>query len=364
MRCQYCNWPMTRLKKKMTNVYKFWCPRCKKTFFTPIGKDDAILTTQPKRYQRVMHIPRDGYLVFNHQNKGGAFVRALKDTDFKYCEDRHDFNRILFVLTDNDIMGRARHLDRLRQNGTKAFFVIPHTARPNLVNDILPWWQHTTAQFVAAEGHIPIMRAYGYDKPLHVIGWNLCPIKPFTPRRSPRSVLYAPIHPRCADVDREVNRRAFEVLKRLAIADDIELTVRYIGSLYESGLKQVQHPNITYTMGSMDQSYDQIDSADVVIGHQTIAYIAVARGVPTVMMAERTLPTHIQRRGGEVQFAQHWNEYVDLLAYPYDLLETDDPLGLLNRAVKSDADIADWRRRLIGTQFRKDRFLNHLQKYL
>jgi hypothetical protein len=114
----------------------------------------------------------------------------------------------------------------------------------------------------------------------------------------------------------------------------------------------------------MDQNYEQIDNVDVVIGHQTFAWLAVARGVPTVMMAERDLPTHVQPRTKPIQFVKHWYKYVDLIAYPLDILECTDTLGLLRRVVTTDEDIRDWRRRMIGYPFRPDRFLGALEKYL
>jgi len=314
---------------------------------------------------KVRDLSTNTYVIFNHQNKGQKYIEALEKHG-KYEQLLEDIRHkhLAFAVTDTDILGRTVRLDQFRRRGCAFFFVIPHTARPNLINDIIAPWEHTTAQFVVSQGHVEIMRLYGYEKPLHPVGWTLCPIRKFTPRPEMRHVLFAPIHPRCSRIDQDANRKTFRRLYKLAKAGDIILTVRFIKSLPESGLRQVRHPNVIYTPGRMNQGYEQIDNADVVISHQTFAWIAVARGVPTVMMANRTLKTHIELPGRGVQFVKNWDKYVDRLAYPLDILETRNTLGLLHRACTDDPEVAEWKRRMIGTPFSADRFLRALLQYL
>lgn len=377
MECPRCGAHRIRYVGQMTNVDKYICRQCGKHIFLPLAVETKVKRRQEAIKERAKkarrpkpaRLPKPGYsncyAIFNHQKKGDAYARAL-ERQGKYTQvfEADVYPNLAFVLTDSDILGRAYRLDRFRRRGCNLFFVIPHTARPNLVNDIYHPWQYTTAQFVVSQGHVDVLRAYGYERPLHPVGWTLCPIRPFTPRPEPRNVLFAPIHPRCSKVDQKVNADVFERLYKLAKKDDIILMVRFIRSLPDSGLRQVDHPNVIYTTGHMDQNYEQIDNADVVIGHQTFAWLAVARGVPTVMMAERTLETHVQPRTKPIRFVRHWQDYVDLIAYPLDILECNDTLGLLRRAVTSDEDIIDWRRRMIGNPFRPDRFLKALEKYL
>jgi len=301
-------------------------------------------------------------MVFNHQNKAGKFISAL-DEDYLRMDCHRHYHGIKMVLSDTDTLGRRFKLEHIRRSGVGVFFVYPHAARPDLVNDIYKEWAFTTAHFVSAQGHIEIMESFGYSRPLEVVGWSLCPIRKFTPKKEPRKVLFAPIHPRCAKVDQDVNLVTFQRLEKLAKADDIKLTVRFINDLGKSGLQKVEHPNIEYTPGAMNQVYDQIDEADVVVGHQTILYLAVARGVPAVSMAT-DMPTHVQLRNKPVLYARNWKKYEHLVAFPYDILQARDSLGLLRKAVSCDEEIADWRRRMIGSPFRKDRFLEKVQKYL
>jgi len=303
------------------------------------------------------------FYVFNHQGKADKMIETL--TRFGYIEHpyQNNFRNVDLILSDYAAFGRQKQLERMQNLGASKFFIYPHAARPNLISDLEPEWEGVTAHFVSAPGHVEIMRSYGYDKPLHVIGWMLCPILPFKPRREARNILFAPIHPRCADSDKRINQATFTILASLARADKIRLTVRHINDLIDSGLSMVSHPNIYYVQGQMDNGYDQLDQADVVVGHQTIAYIAVARGVPTLMMGERQLPTHYMR-ARRVQYVRNWEKYIDMLAYPFDILETRDPLRLMERATRSDYGIRDWKKRMIGEEFCADQFMQILESYL
>jgi hypothetical protein len=296
------------------------------------------------------------YMIFPHQNKERLFMEALTDG---YHVTEKPGPGVLFCLTDYDVTSRRRRLERMREQGVQRFFVYPHAARPAVINDIHTPWENTTAQFVPSEGQIEIMRRFGYDKPLHAVGWHLCPILPFR-RRKPEKVLFAPVHPRMSYVDKQLNHETFEKLYPLAHAGKIDLTVRYIHSLPNSGLSQMK--GVRYVRGDQDTSFKMIDEADVVIAHQTYAYLAIARGVPTVMFGEDTPPHDF--KGEDVRYSPSWEKYKDLLMYPFDLLATGDAMKLIEHACAYDREIADWRDRLIGKPFDPELFLNTVRSYL
>jgi len=355
----------------MTNVDKYFCPKCRR--FTFIAKQDSPRSPEysPAYVEDLGCDGRSmdgkhGYMAFNHQGKADRFIHALNGGRYILLDCHRRYKGVKFVLTDTDIMGRRFKLEHMRKSGVKRFFVYPHAARPDIVNDIYKEWAFTTAHFVSAQGHVDVMRAFGYSRPLEVVGWSLCPIREFMPRVEPREVLFAPIHPRCSKVDQDVNKGTFERLAALAYSGDIHLTVRFVRSLPDSGLERVEHPNIEWTAGAMNQMYDQIDHADVVVGHQTFLYLAVARGVPAVAMAT-DMPTHVQHRNKPVLWARNWKKYEHLLAYPYDIMDCknkEQTLSLLRRAVGCDEEISDWRKRMLGSPFRKDRFLAKVERYL
>jgi hypothetical protein len=354
----------------MTNVDKYICRDCRKTTF--VAKEHSTGRPPRRRPPRKQFLPSSvpsdkiAFACFNHQGKADKFIQALNHGGKYHLIDGFNYPRTHFVLTDTDMGGRQHKLEKMRKVGTKAFFVYPHAARPDLVNDIFKEWAWTSAHFVSAQGHIEVMRAFGYSRPLEVVGWSLCPIRNFKPKDEPREVLFAPIHPRCSGVDQDVNRGTFERLARLAYDDDIKLTVRFVKDLGESGLDKIDHPNISYTVGFMNNMYDQIDGADMVVAHQTFLYLAVARGTPAVAMAT-DMPTHVQHRRGPVLWARSWKKYEHLVAFPYDIMQCENKeqtLSLLRRAVRDDEEVTDWKRRMIGSPFRRDRFLAKIEKYL
>lgn len=343
MRCIYC-YGSARDFEDTLYLTKYRCPVCRKIFTVNKAQPPA-----PKKAD---------YMCFNHQGKANAFVEAL--SDFMVGTNEGYAQPLKFALTDSDVKGRTRQLERIRKQGTTCFFVYPHSARPSMVNDYFPTWEGTTAQFVVNEYHAQVLREYGYKKPLHGIGWHLCPLREFQKKEHVRNVLFCPIHPRNAPQDKKANAETFMRLYRLVKRDEIKLTVRHIDVLEDSGL--CAEKGVTYINARTNQDFSHIDSADVVVGHQTVAWIAVARGVPTVMMGE-DMPTHF-RHGVDWVDTPSWNKVSHLFRYPLDILQETDTMALLNRAAQSDDEIRDWRARMIGNAFDPLKFSEIVKGYL
>lgn len=260
-----------------------------------------------------------------------------------------------FVFSDQAIFGRVKVLENLK---ARRYFLYPHSGRPSLASDFTPMWRRINAEFVPAEGHRQVMRSYGHNNFIHVVGWHLCPIKEFRESKDIRNVLFAPIHPRSAEIDQKLNRKVFDILKGL----DIQLTVRYIGSLADNGLEKVDQPNVHYTPGTLQPSTEQIYNADVVIGHQTFGYLAVASGVPTVMFGEDMI-THLVPRGREILYPKNWVRYHHLMRYPVDILD-GDPVSMLQKVARSNKDVEAWKVKMIGKPFDAHKFLGKVRRYL
>jgi len=299
------------------------------------------------------------YICHNHQGKATALVNALNAAGYKLSAVNIPSPSIEFVLTDSDVSGRKTQLERARSRGVGKFFIYPHTARPSLINTIHPTWEYVTAQFVVNEYHAEVLRAYGYSRPIECIGWSLSAVNDFRPRNTVSRVLFAPIHPRNAPIDREMNRKAFELLYRLAMAGDIDLTVRYIGAIEDNGIEIMR--GVEYVNGKLDIANVAIQDYDVIIGHQTIAWLAVALGIPCVMFAE-DMPTHFQI-GGAYQDVPNWRELSRLFRYPLDLFDFSDPLVALQIAIAGSDEVVDWKRRMIGAPFDAAKFISALEKY-
>jgi len=112
----------------------------------------------------------------------------------------------------------------------------------------------------------------------------------------------------------------------------------------------------------MNQATEQMDNADIVIAHQTFAWLAVARGIPCVMFAE-DMPVHF-RRNNQYHDVPCWDKVHHLFRYPLDILCENDIMGLLRRAAMSDDETKDWKRRMIGKAFDPDIFREKVERYL
>lgn len=302
------------------------------------------------------------FFCFNHQGKADAYIQALTARGWTLTRQP---GRARFILSDVDVYGREKALAEYHKLRIP-IFLYPHAARPNIFWDFpgAPYSGFATAHFVSAEGHIDIMRAYGNKLPLHAVGWHLSPIVPFRPRMQVKRILFAPIHPNSngflGRLDKELNLQTLKKLLPL-MEGDVSVKVRYLHDLKQNGLWRAG--GVEYMEGQADLSYRQVDEADLVVGHQTIAYISVARGVPTVMMGE----WHTPRLGGteeKLVTVRSWDKYKDLMMYPLDILAEDDTMALFNRAIESDCEIAEWRERLIGKPFAADHFVDVVESYL
>jgi hypothetical protein len=341
------------------------CPRCANLSRQIAENPQRTLyrCTSCRRLTEVPHVPGVKQLrfsCFNHQGKADRLAAAL---EAKYEQSPSHDAGVYFCLTDSDVSGRMMQLRRMQGRGCQRFFVYPHAARPSLINSHYPTWDGTTVQFVVNEHHAEVLRAYGYEKPLDYIGWHLSDVEQFKKRDTHGravKVLFAPIHPRNAQQDRDANKAAFGRLYKHIPTGEIELTVRYIGQLVESGLDE--KPNVNYINGKMNQVTQDMDNADIVIGHQTFAWLAVARGFPCVMFAE-DMPTHF-RMNNQFKDVPCWNSVYHLFRYPLDILCEDDTMGLLRRTAMSDGEVKDWKSRMIGLPFRQDEFIDTVEKYL
>ena len=301
--------------------------------------------------------------VIDHQNKSRAYREALASAGYFFM-DRLLVNGLRFILADADwresMMRDAAELNT-------PVFLYPHAARPMVQYDGCIEPHPVTAMFTHAEGGKRIMQKIGYPYPVEVTGWSYSEIRPFQPVDEIGRILYAPIHPNAngwlSDVDKDLNRRTYERL--FAFCEDwgVELSVRYIGSWAENGLDGVLMADFVEThKGKKNNSSYDMETADVVVSHQTFAWIAVALGVPTVMMGEDVPPRSGNREDGFC-YVRHWDDYKDDLMFPLDIL-AEDPADVIGKACAGCSAVEDWKSRLIGEPFDGPKFVQTLESYL
>jgi len=302
------------------------------------------------------------FLYSGHQGKETAYIHALRKNGYKpSIQDR--MRGIKFILYDMDGGHRIDRLERYHKRGLR-IFLYPHAARPQIIWDgIWEVWPHTTCIFVPGPGHKEVMRRYGYPLPIEVTGWTYCGILPFKPVEKPVNILFGPIHPAVSgwicEEDKEANQQTFKRLFTYCRESGAHLTVRHIRALENNGLKRIA--GVTYIQGRPDLAIQEIDQADVVIGHQTFAYLAIARGKPTLMMRE-DLPPHTVWHG-KTQWVKSWEKYADIMKYPLDIL-AENTAEVIQKACQGSTEAADWKKRFISMQFDPKTFVEKLESYL
>lgn len=297
------------------------------------------------------------FALYERQGKGAVFEKALQQSGYLSL---NEWRRASFVLADHD--QRQDMLQILRAN--KPFFLYPHSSRSMVMWDgILPPASSVKCNFVFWEGHKKVMQIYGYPRPIETTGWTYCKIEPFRASKEMKRVLFAPIHPnRSADsrgnklarVDLDLNRRAFEILNRI---EGIDLTVRMYGSWADNGLL-VSNVKTSLSDLSIEGSLTELKKGyDIVVAHQTFAHIAIAKGIPTVMFGEDTVPHSVNTK------AKNWEHYKHFLMFPLDIL-VGNPMEVMERACGGDEDIRRWKDDFIGEAFDPQRFTKKIEAYL
>jgi hypothetical protein len=242
------------------------------------------------------------FFAHSHQHKGLPYIKAL---------ERDGFQRVRFYadlyLLDHDC-GQRPYVAEAAKLG-KPILLYPHAARP--------------------------------------------PVLPFREVANARTITFAPIHPNgngwLPPLYWERNRLVFEELLKL---NGIRITVRHLHSLEANGLWKVDRKNVRFVLGERDGRTTEIDTSDLVVAAQTYAFIAIARGVPTVMIDEDICPCS----GSEPETLRevaNWERYRAIWKYPWNFPE-QGLAELLQAAGRYDP--VEWKRRFIGDPFRAAAF--------
>lgn len=299
--------------------------------------------------------------VFDHQNKSAKYKEALANAGYRFTE-RQYCQGVRFFLSDAD--WRTDMMEEAREKNIPVF-LYPHAARPMVQYDGCVEPKPVRAMFTQAPGGVEIMKRIGYPYPVEVSGWAYSDVKPFRPVKDVKRILYAPIHPNANgylhEVDKDLNCRTLERLTAYCHDRKIQLSVRYIDEPEKSGLRNVS-PDVEMHRGKKNNTTFDMETADVVVAHQTFAYMAVALGIPTVMMGEDVPP-----RSGNTEegfcYVQHWDDYKDDLMFPLDILqgETED---VIQAACEGSEAVEAWKAKYIGEPFDGPAFVKKLESYL
>lgn len=301
------------------------------------------------------------FYIYEHQHKGRPYKEALTANGWTLSEYGSDpeMNLAMFDHDTNGSKGYRKPLEFLKSIGVPVV-MYPHAARPNVTWDgMYTPWPHTALQIIIAPGHREVLNAYGYPLPMAETGWAMCEQRPFVATPNPRSeinVLFAPIHPNANGWLHPVNQAMNAVVfMRLVQTPGIRLTVRHILRMDFSGLWA--EPGVNYVVANPNGKTDEIDAADVVIAHQTFAYMAVARGKPLIMFGD-DFPANSGNAFDNMKWAKHYEAYRSLMRYPIEAEEarsSQQMRKLIERAMGEDAG-KKWRKKFIGEQMDSKKF--------
>jgi len=317
-----------------------------------------------------MNIPQKKartFFVFGHQRKEDAFVRALELHGFQAVDT---LNAADIILTDVDAQSRVYHsLHKIRAG--KAFvFMYPHAAIPPVFLDgIIPANDYLQGVFVFSEGHRDVLESFQCATPSIVCGWSYSDIRRFRPCKSPRKVLFAPIHPNQSGYlpseDKETNYQTLRKLLDLSSRGLIDLTVRHIQSAERNGI--YISPYARYTSGQIEVNRaGNIHEYDLIVSRHTFAYNSVALGIPTLMMKDWATPKSGKDEDSLI-YVKNWESYKSIMQYPLslDIMNNDvNPEEMIKYACESDCLVKDWKERMIGSPFDPHKVVMEVSKYL
>lgn len=272
----------------------------------------------------------------DHQNKSLGLVRTLRSLGWQPTGERPD----LFLV---DFDGPPYYQELIRRYHAQGARVLlyPHGATAQLCLDIWEPSPEVSGYLAFSRGQAETLARMGYPRPVGVTGWHWCEQRPARAiPADPGRVLFAPIHPLgngfLHPLHEGANRSAFRNILDNFAAEAI--SVRLLGTAEQNGIWV--EPEVEYHQAALDNTTADMDRADLVVSYGTFAYLAIARGLPTVMYGQ-DYPLVDGNSVEEAIAARHWQDYADLMRYPVQRV-ADLP--------GSERAVADWRDLFIGAQ--------------
>lgn len=286
--------------------------------------------------------------IIDHQGKGLAIAEALMSLGIT-CVPTLDEADILFASTDAPYHTEFQWIE-IMGNWGKPVYLYPHSGPPAIEYDgHIPVSDYVTARLVTGPGHKEVMHRYGHSRSVCEVGWFYCAQKKFQPIPNPRKILFAPLHPwadgKTIHPDNQArNARVFRDLDALGL----DLQVRYFGDEEANGLPERRDNWVK--LERLDTSHAEIDEADLVVATGTFAYLAIARGKPTIYFAE----TEYAYNDRHDKTVEHWDSYDEYMRYPCTMHSW--PLQMLiRRACEGGKWLENWKQLFVGTQMTPER---------
>lgn len=280
------------------------------------------------------------FSIYWHQDKQKPYHEALINNGWVHVPLGTPSD-VLLVNHDMPQGDQRKSIDFYRANGAK-IVLYPEGSGIYAYWDGIREPYKVDACLVLSDGYKQAMDKWNLNIPIHTIGWSWSALKDFTPT-SGKKVLFAPIHPDGFGVlepgDIVWNRLIYEQLIHIP---DIELTVRYLGTLAQNGLWT--SPKVTFKRGVYDNANSDIESHDLVISTGTFAAKAIAMGKPTVAYP-------VASADNIYRFTRHCADYMYDMRFPYHVGNADDLGEVMKEAQHENFALREWREKWIGKPF-------------
>lgn len=268
-----------------------------------------------------------------------------------------------FVLHD------AVHEGYAMRGDSRPSFVFPHTPQSWFLWDGMLVPNKVCCNFVAGEGAVRGMRAYGYPHRVEAIGFTRCEVQPFRPTPGKR-LLIVPAHRTRTNKYPEpdyVNRAMKSIRYFLGYRSHFEqITICWDEPAFvQFARRYVRERNIKVVATNPHTDKDplvtmmgRIDNHDLVVSCGTVGCVSAAMGKPTIFFTEEGVP-HTPPRAQ----AAHFGLYRDIIRHPLmaEQMTLDE---IINACKAPDPRAEQWKRDIIGDNFDAEKFVRIIKEYV
>lgn len=307
---------------------------------------------------------RDSFLVMKRVLNSNGWTQVLKS------------NEADAVFIDREPTGNERRWDAINDLATKKpVFIYPHTPYSSWLWDgYTKPSKNIACNFVCNEAALKIMDSYGYPCRRENIGFSRpLQVKPFSPTKG---VILGYSGPRLIGANGKFYRSGdAEYIKKTMgwIIENkkqfLEVKIFYSFSLEVYGLEEyatcsglefvnVAKDSIETKNLNTETALRQLEDIDIFIGSNTLGYIALSQGIPTVLVGHNNdVPSHSTNN------AIHYSDYAKWCDFPLKLEEMDGR-DLQELCKKEPESVMEWKRLNIGTNFDSAKFFKIVKEYV
>ena len=296
------------------------------------------------------------------RNKDSAddYVSALNKAG--YSETRK-LDRADFLLFDVEHKGRLSLSSKFREK--KPSFIYPHTPYSFWLWDGVYQQTKVCCNFVVGETAKRGMELYGYSSRVEVVGFTGCQVREFHPTKG-TTLLFAPPHLlgsgkyTNAAIHHSIRRAASVIVKNIKYFDKVIVSHSWQGIKESECGEFIGYDNVEFypvnayrTKGCRRHAVGQIARADLVVAQNTLSYLSVAVGMPTIMFGNDFRWDRIK----------NYHLYEDIYKFPLNLekMTIDEILAVRERR---NEDVERWKEMNIGTQFDAEKFISVIREYV